>query len=160
MQCGKKLCNNMLNDKIKYFKSQSICEIVTIPKMKPDMERILKALVCPCIVNVKIIDTKKGLSNEGQRLTGIKLIVEVNLKQKIIYVANEKTQKVHNANFETLKSMFVVLPEKINGQSVYELFDENKIKIIPCIETIYVRMIDKRTIQKCVLLFLKVKICE
>ncbi|MGL5086326.1 MAG: hypothetical protein ACRC68_11530 [Clostridium sp.] len=144
---------------VKYFKEELICEILTIPLQKPDMERLLDVMVWPEIENVNLIDTEKGMSNEGQKLTGVKLVVEVRLKAKVTYVAQETTQAAHAAHFETLKSMFVILPEYVNGRKTCDLVRANRLIVTPYVEDTSARMLDIRKIHKCVMLFLDVKVC-
>lgn len=142
-----------------YFKEEIICEILSIPAQKPDMERLLDVMVWPEVVSINLVDTQKGLSHEGQRLSGIKLVVEINLKEKVTYVANEPTQSAHAAHYETLKSMFVVLPEYVGEKKICELVRADRLAITPYVEDVCARMLDSRTIHKCVMLFLDVKIC-
>ena len=141
-----------------YFKEEAITELLSIPTQKPDMENILDILVWPEIENVNLIETMEGVSNEGQRLTGAKLVVEVRLKQKVTYVAAEETQSVHAAHYEILKSMFVIIPDRIDGRKACDLLRSGKINVTPYIESVHFDMLDPRTIHKCVLLFLDVTI--
>lgn len=161
MYCKTNSCQqqNILPKEATYFKEEIVSEILTIPPQKPDMERILDILVWPEIANIKLIETPVGMSNEGQYLSGYKLIVEVNLKEKVTYVACEPTQSVHAAHFETLKSMFVILPKEINGRDVCDLVRADRIQVTPYIEATKFRMLDCRIIHKCVMLFLDVKVC-
>lgn len=138
----------------KYFKEEVITQFLEIPCKKPDMERILDILVWPEVTDLNVIETHEGLSNEGQRLTGVKLIVEVKLKSKVTYVADEKTQSVHAAHYETLKSMFIILPKEFNGRNVCDLAKVGKINVVPYVEAVNFRMLDKRAIYQCILLFL------
>lgn len=142
-----------------YFKEDMVCEILSIPAQKPDMERVLDVMVWPEIVDMKLVETPKGRSFEGQYLSGAKLVVELNLKEKVTYVANEPTQSAHAAHYETLKSLFVILPETVNGKKTCDLFRANRVTVTPYIEDVCARMLDSRTIHKCVMVFLDVKIC-
>lgn len=161
MICNSKFIanDNILPTNCKYFKEEIISEVLTIPCPKPDMERILKTLIQAEIVDMKIIETEVGYSNEGQNLTGYKLVVELNIREKISYVADECRQSVHGANFESIKSIFIVIPKTLNGVDTYELFQEGKILVTPYIEAVTARMLDKRTIHKCIMLFLDTTIC-
>ncbi|AOR23340.1 hypothetical protein [Clostridium taeniosporum] len=161
MKCNANIVmgSNLLPTTAKYFKEEIFSEILTIPEQKPDMERILKVLVSPEIVDINLVETEVGYSNEGQNLTGYKLVVELNIKEKITYVANEKTQSVHAAHFENMKSIFVVIPKEINGQDVCELVRANRISVTPYIEAAKATMLDCRRIHKCVMLFVDVKFC-
>lgn len=143
-----------------YFKEEMVCEILSIPQQKPDMERLLDVMVWPEVVHVNLVDTPKGRSYEGQNLSGLKLVAEINLKEKVTYVANEPTQRAHAAHYETLKSVFVVLPEKNEeGIDICELFRANRITVTAYVEEVCARMLDTRTLHKCVMLFVDVKLC-
>jgi hypothetical protein len=142
----------------KYFTQLSIPETLTIPEPKPDMEQLLSVAVDAVVESFKLIDTPIALSNEGQNLSGCKLIIELRLREKVKYVADEPTQTVHAAHFENvLKSIFVVVPCEINGVSVKQLLSRNKVVITPYVEDIYAEMLDKRTIFKNITIFVDVK---
>lgn len=131
------------------FTEIAIPEIVKIPAVKPDMEELLSVMVDAKIVSLRIIDTPKGISHEGQRLTGKKLSIELLLKQKVKYIADEPTQSVHAAHFEhTVSSIWVIVPEKINCKSIETLLTQGKLVVTPYIEDIYGEQLDKRTIFK------------
>ncbi|MEG0318558.1 MAG: hypothetical protein RR448_00540 [Niameybacter sp.] len=143
-----------------YFKEEIVCEVLSIPLQKPDMERMLDVMIWPEIVHVSLVDTPKGRSYEGQNLSGLKLVAEVNLKEKVTYVANEPKQSAHAAYYETLKSVFVVLPEKSpNGTDICELFRANRLTVCAYVEDVCARMLDSRTIHQCVMLFVDIKLC-
>lgn len=155
-------CSNVhdefaLPENVTYFKEDIINEILSIPAQKPDMERVLEAIVTPEIVSYKLICTEKGLSSEGQMLTGLKLLVKVRLKDKISYVANYANQSVHAAHFESVKTMFIVLPEEIDGEDSSTLIKTGELVIKPYVECVETRMLNKRTIQECIMLFLNIE---
>lgn len=160
MHCQQNSCvqQNILPKESKYFKEELVSEILIIPPQKPEMERILDIMVWPEVVNIKLVDTPVGMSNEGQYLSGHKLVIEINLKEKVTYVACEPTQSVHAAHFETMKSVFVILPSKIDEKNICDLIRADRIQVTPYIEAIKFRMLDTRTIHKCVMLFTDVKI--
>ncbi|MBW6410130.1 hypothetical protein [Clostridium weizhouense] len=149
----------LLPSQVKYFKEEIINEILTIISEKPNIERILNVVVDPKIVSMKLIETEEGYSNEGQRLAGYKLIIELNIKEKITYVADEKTQSVHVAYFENMKSLFIVLPKEINCINTCELFRSNRIFVTPYVEAVKARKLDCRNIHKCILLLVNAIIC-
>lgn len=132
-----------------YFKQMAIHEVVTIPEQKPDMEQLVSVSVEAEILAPKIIETPCIKSYEGQLLSGRKLILEVKLKQKITYVADEPTQSVHAAHFEkTARSVFVVVPKEHDGVPIERLLRQNKLIITPYIEDIYAEQVGKREIFK------------
>lgn len=150
--------NLELPREVKFFKEELVCELLPIPEEKPEMERVLDVMVWPEVKRIDVVKTEKGQSNEGQQLGGVKLIVEILLKEKLMYVANRCDQPVHAVHYDTLKSIFVILPEEIDGRKVCELIRLNKIQVIPYIEKVYARMLDDRNVHKCVLLLADVKI--
>lgn len=130
-----------------YFTQFSIPEILIIPEPKPDMEQLVSVAVDVDIVSIRLVNTPCIKSYEGQLLSGKKLILELRLIEKVTYVADEPTQSVHAAHFEkTMKSVFVVVPQEINGLPIEEFFKNNQIEITPYIEDIYAQQRDERTI--------------
>ena len=150
---------NVLPKDVMYFKEEEITEVLSIPCQKPDVENILSVIVSAEIEDLRVIETEIGTSNEGQVLTGSKLVVEVRMKEKITYVADECTQSVHAAHYENLKSFFVIIPNEINGQYACDLLRANRISVNPYVEAVHTRILDSRNIFKCVLLFIDVKFC-
>jgi hypothetical protein len=120
------------------------------------MEHIVSVAVDTQIVSLKIAETPVGTSSEGEILTGRKLIVELLLRQKIKYVADEPTQTVHAVHNDFLVSEFVVIPPTVAGTTVEELLAQNRITVVPYIEDIYASMVDKRTICKNITILLDV----
>lgn len=138
-----------------YFKEIVISENLTIPDLKPDIERLTSATVEVDIVSTRLVATPSQTSLEGQNLSGCKLIVELRLRQVILYVADIPSQPVHAAHFESvLKSAFIVIPCEVDGQDVGELFDDGRIVVVPYIEDIGAIRKDNRNIFKCVTLLL------
>lgn len=133
----------------KYFTQFSIPETIVIPTQKPDIEHIISVTVDTEIESVRIIDTPCIRSFEGQRLSGKKLVVELKLIEKVLYVADEPTQSAHGAHFEnTFKSVFVIVPKTINGEAIEDLMHHGKLSVTPYIEDIHAEMLDQRTIFK------------
>lgn len=142
----------------KYFTQLSIAETLIIPCPKPDMEQLLSVAVDIEIESVKLIETPVAKSNEGQNLSGCKLIVELRLREKVKYVADEPTQKVHAAHYDNvLKSIFIVIPCHIHGHSVKDLLKKNKVIVKPYVEDIYAEMLDKRNLFKNITMFVNVE---
>lgn len=131
---------------ITVFKQFTVQETLTLPDAKPDIEQIVKVVAQAVITSTRLITTGTGTSLEGQILTGLKLIVEGEIRQKIEYVADECTQSVHAAHFNVPFSSFIVIP------ATHQI--GVPILVTPYIEDLYVELIDKRTIFKNVILLL------
>lgn len=136
------------------FTQVAIPETVKIPDIKPDMEELLSVMVEAKIVSLRIIKTPVGTSQEGQHLTGRKLSIELELNQKVKYIADEPSQSVHSAHFtKKVSSIWVVVPEKVkdkngNDINIETLLAQGKLIVTPYIEDIYGEQLDKRTIFK------------
>lgn len=138
----------------KYFKEETIMEILTLDDNMVNIERIVNIMVDPSVTNVQIIQTETGTSSEGQTLSGYKLLVELNLREKVLYVGCMPTQPVQGAHFEVSKVVYIIPPASINGMSICDLVAAGRIQINPYIEKVHARVLDCRNIQKCVSLFL------
>lgn len=148
-----------------YFTEIAVPETLIIPPEKPDIEQLISVMVDAKVISVRVVNTPISTSQEGQILTGKKLILEVKLKQKITYIADEPTQSVHAAHFEkVVTSIFVIVPPVIppppatNGIPIETLLKEKKVIITPYIEDIYGCSKDTRTIFKNITLLIDVKI--
>lgn len=93
------------------FKQLFVEDTFCLPDAKPDIEQIVKVIADIEIKHTKVIKTPKGVSMEGQVLTGWKLVIEGCVKLKIQYVADEPEQPVHGAHVNIPFSTYVVLPE-------------------------------------------------
>lgn len=128
------------------FKQFTVQETLELPEAKPDIEQIVKVLAQIEINSTRVIRTPAGRSLEGQILTGYKLAVEGEIRQKIEYAADERAQSVHAAHFNVPFSAFIVLP------SAYRL--SSPVTVTGYIEDMFVELIDKRTIFKNAIVFL------
>lgn len=136
-----------------FFTQIAIPEVVMLPEQKPNIEQLISVMVDIDVVSTRIIDTPIGTSNEGQILTGKKMSIEIIIKQKIKYVADEPTQSVHAAHFDKkMASIFIIVPPtfEINGviYTLEQLWEAGRITVTPYIEDIFGEQRDKRTIFK------------
>lgn len=143
---------------VNYFKEEMICETVAIPVGKPRIGKLLDIMVWPEVIDMKLLETPKGKSYEGSKLTGNKLLVQVLLKEKISYISDEASQNAYIIPRETLKSLYVALPEYIEEKRVSDLVRGNKMKVTAYIEDVGARMIDSRNIYKFIMIFVDVRI--
>lgn len=149
-----------LPEKPLYFTQISIPETLTIPEQKPDMEQLVSVTVKPEIVAFHLINTPCMKSYEGQLLSGKKLIIELNLREIINYVADKPSQSTHAAHFEkTFKSVFVVVPKEVSGTPIETLLKQKKLVVTPYIEDIFAMQRDERTIFKNITVLVDVTFC-
>ena len=129
------------------WKQKSIPENITIPCYKPDIEQIIKVVVIPEIIFTKISNTPEvGLNLENDRSTGKKLVVEGELYQQVVYVADVTQQSVHEVEFIVPFSTYIVLNSEV------EVTD--KLIVKPFIEDIFVQQLGTKNIFKNITLFL------
>lgn len=142
-----------------FFTQLAIPETVEIPYGKPDIEDLMSVMVDAEVISARLINTPTAVSCEGQVLLGHKLVIELKLRQKVKYIANEPAQSIHAAYFEmVINSAFVVLPPGIGTTCMEELFKQNKLVVIPYIEDIYAVKLDRRRIFKNISLLIDVKV--
>jgi hypothetical protein len=122
------------------FKEFTTEEEFEIPEAKPDIEQIVKVSARVNIIDTSVIKTPISMSLEGQKLSGWKLVVEGEILQKIEYVADEPTQKVHAVHNNKPFSSFIVLSPSYKA--------EDSVNVVPYIEDIFLMQRGKRKIYK------------
>ncbi|MGL6174801.1 MAG: hypothetical protein ACRC1P_09390 [Cellulosilyticaceae bacterium] len=142
----------------KYFKEEMICETVMIPMGKPRVGQLLDIMVWPEVIDIKLLETPKGKSYEGNCLTGNKLLVQLLLKEKIAYISEDTGQNTYIMPREVLKSVYVTLPEYIDEKRVSDLVRGEKMKVTAYIEDVGARVIDRRNIYKFIMILVDVSI--
>lgn len=135
----------------KAFTEISVTENLKIPDQKPEAEQLLKVMAEASVLSKRIVQTPVGKSSSGLISTGAKLIVELNIREKIVYVASEPSQSVHAFENEKIVSSYIVLP-KILLPLTPGLPDV--ITVEAFIEDIFVKLTDKRNIFKNITIFL------
>ncbi|MCY6369535.1 hypothetical protein [Clostridium ganghwense] len=160
IKCGtiKGTYNKCCHEKELLFTQFSCEDKVKVPDAKPDVEEIVSVIVEPEIVSLRVINSPKGTSYEGQHLSGKKLSIEIKLKQKIMYISKSAVQSVHVVENECYKSTYIVIPYLIYGSKVEDLI---KLKyLVPkiIVEGNFAEKIDDRTIFKNIILFIELKL--
>ncbi|MGL4990546.1 MAG: SPOCS domain-containing protein [Sarcina sp.] len=102
----------------KSFKQATIDVNLCVPEEKPDIEQVVKVVIKKKVVKYKIVKTPKGISPEGQEITGNKLLVMGDIILKINYVADESTQSMHSFHVTVPFCEYVVLPVGFKGLSI------------------------------------------
>lgn len=133
------------------FKQLFVEDTFCLPEAKPDIEQIIKVIGSLDVKNKKIIKTTKGVSLEGQILSGWKLIIEGCIKLKIQYVADEPEQSVHSAHASIPFSTFIVLPE--------DFITGTPVSVFGYIEDVYSQQVCQRQIFNNITLLLTTEFC-
>ena len=99
----------------------SVEEYLHIPPQKPDIEQINSVVGSIEIAKSIVIETGKMTSQEGQKLSGYKLIVHGILREIVEYTACNPEQSVHASHYDIPFSTFLVLPENYTVGSKIEI---------------------------------------
>ncbi|MEG2354357.1 MAG: DUF3794 domain-containing protein, partial [Clostridium sp.] len=102
------------------------------------------------VLKFHMIKTPVIRSNEGQILTGYKLIVHGVINEVIEYTADEAEQSVHSAHYSIPFTTFIVLPEN---------YSSGNVEVHPVVEDIYFKQVDSRTVFANATILIKVAIC-
>lgn len=152
----KEYCKNKDQCKdTKFFTQFTVEEHVKVPDQKPDVEEVISAIVDSKIVSLNVIDTAEGTSYEGQNLSGKKIAVEIELRQKIMYISNTVVQSVHVVENLTLQSVYVVVPKLIYGSKPEDLIKCKYFNPKIVIENVMAEKIDCRNIFKNIIIFIE-----
>lgn len=154
-----KVINSKMPDKMTYFKEDLISKIVSVPPQKPDIKNIIRIISDISILEIELIETEVGKSNEGQNLSGYKLVVKIKIEGKILYARDGLCSSVHSTHFEAVQSNFIVLPNEYNGENICELVRTGHINVTPYIEAEKVMKLDERNYNICILYIVDTKIC-
>lgn len=128
-------------------------EKYVISETKPDIEQVNSVMIQAEVTNVRTIATPVGL----------KVIIDGLLNQKFIYTANDPVQSVHSAHFTEPFCTFIEIKLTVPaGLTVIEYLQTLGITLADVItgrtsvliEDASVKLIDPRTIEKCIVLFL------
>ncbi|MDU2064480.1 MAG: DUF3794 domain-containing protein [Sporomusaceae bacterium] len=155
--CSREKIENFLaGGDIRRWTELVIPEVLCIPKIKPDVEKLVSISSVVEIISQRVINTPSQTTSpeicppvfnqEGTAITGIKLVIEGVLRQKIIYSAAQ-TQSVHAIYFDMPFSAFIVLDPKDSMAQ--------KFKVDICIEDIFVTATMPRKIFKNVILMIR-----
>lgn len=97
-------------------------ELIRLNKSLPNCKEIISFVIEPEIINERIVDTIKGVSIEGNNLTGKKLVVQIRLKQKVLYLA-DKSEDIYTLENEYYENGYVILPFEIEGSDPQRLLN-------------------------------------
>lgn len=130
------------------FKQFMVSSKLPIPCSQYGVCEIINKFIDVEITSTEIIDTIKGMSCEGETLTGKKVVVNGTLMERIEYVELCADKSIKIAEYNIHFNTFIVLPENYN--------ELDCIKVDSTIEDIDMRLIDPMTLYQSVALLLEV----
>lgn len=92
------------------FKQYDFSVQLQLPEAKPDVREIIKVVAEIVLTGTRVVRTPVATSLEGQTLTGFKLIVEGELRQKIEYAAATASQALYAIHQSTPFGAYIILP--------------------------------------------------
>ena len=118
------------------FKQTTIDINLCVPDEKPDIEQVVKVSIKTNIEKYTIVKTPVGISEEGQEITGYKLLLMGDFIIKIAYVADVTCQSMHSFHVIVPFCEYIVMPKDFSPLSIVtpEVY----------VEDIYVRQQDCR----------------
>ncbi|MGL5353728.1 MAG: hypothetical protein ACRDA5_10475, partial [Clostridium sp.] len=119
------------------FKQITIEDNVIIPTSNHDIEEVSDITAEINILKSHIIKTPISQSNEGQKLTGYKLVVHGIITELIQYTALEDSQSIHSECYRIPFTTFIILSEN---------YCNTNVKVESIVEEIYSKKINNRTI--------------
>ena len=150
---------NLYPENPEFFKEEEVSGFLNIGDLDPDIEAINSIKLWPEVQDVKIVETEVGISNEGQVLTGVKLVVVVKINEKITYSARNKEIPIHILYNEFYKNFCIVVKPRLKDLDVSALMRAGRIHITPYIEGAYARKFNDRRIYKSTVIFVEARIC-
>lgn len=103
------------------FKQLSLDNFLEVPCHEPDMELINTIGGQISLLKNYVIDTPVGVSSEGQKLSGKKLVIHALLELTAEYVSATPTQSIHSIYCTIPFSTFIVLPKTCTAQSLMHI---------------------------------------
>lgn len=129
--------SNNLPVNISYFKEELFTLICEKKPNAKNIETIISSSIDCTISSISLLDTPIRTSNEGNKLSGKKLIVELDISYGIKYTSDLKEKFLYLLNTCTKKIIYVVVPTEINGVPIEDLLRKKKIGVKPFIEDLY-----------------------
>lgn len=143
---------------IKYFKEELFDSTIHTNPNGKEINKIISVSVNCNTNSIKLVNTKSSTSNEGQTLTGKKLLIELTLNYRIKYTTNTLEKYIYVLKSSMTKIMYIVVPPKINEVKIDELIRRKRVSIEPYIEDIYACCRDDHTAYVRTLLLLNANI--
>ncbi|MGL5244954.1 MAG: hypothetical protein ACRC7R_07280, partial [Sarcina sp.] len=123
--------------KVSNFKEFSIDKYLTIPSCKDNLKEITNIEGNLKVVDFHVLKGSKGVSNEGQRLTGYQLVVSLDLELVIEYITEIGSQGIHSSVYNVPISNFIVISSNYFNGSLIDVNGE--------IKSMYFKKVNNRT---------------
>lgn len=123
---------------IKYFKEETIDSILLKKENSKPIENIVSLMASTKINSIKLLNTPMRISNEGKRLSGKKILVDINILYTIRYTSNTLEKYLYLLKHDVNKILYIVVPKEIDDCKIEDCVRRKKIQVHPYIEDLYI----------------------
>ncbi|MGL5347273.1 MAG: hypothetical protein ACRDA3_07970 [Peptostreptococcaceae bacterium] len=116
-----KTMDSILNMNIANFKQGNIENNICISAENPLINEINNIYASIDILNCHVITTSKSKSNEGQVLSGYKLIVNCIVEEVVEYTTYDEYESLHSEQYRFPFSTYIILEEDFDMESKFEI---------------------------------------
>lgn len=150
--------NEDLPINIEYFKEELIDHLFFKKDGVKPIDKIISASVDLKVNSIKLLNTPLRTSNEGKKLSGKKLLVELDICYNIKYTSNSLEKYLYVLKNSLTKIMYIVIPKEIDETNIEDLIRRKKIQIQSFIEDLYVEKRSENSVYIRTLLLLNANI--
>lgn len=146
---------NIKND-VKFFSEFNYDGAIMIPKNMPDIGQVISISADYKVIDMKAVGTMKGISMEGQHLTGKACAVDILLKERIMYYGDEPEQSVYILENESMISRYVAIPPLIEGTDIETLIKHKHLKASINVNNTAIEKVSPRSVYRNIMLHLEI----
>ncbi|MGL4912857.1 MAG: hypothetical protein ACRC3Y_10570 [Romboutsia sp.] len=129
--------NDNLPINIKYFKEE-LFDVMCVKKPNAKTICDIVSVSIDCSINsIKLLNTATRTSNEGNKLSGKKLLIELDFSYSIKYTTDSVEKYLYILNSNTTKIIYIVVPTEIDNVPIEDLVRKKKINVQTYIEDLY-----------------------
>lgn len=139
----------------RYFAQIITRQRINIPVTKPEIKEISTTIIDPEIISMKVINTMRGRSREGQNLTGKMIVVALKINQKILYTGDIACQSIHGLEEQQYTNISVAVPEQLEGTDIETLLRNKRLHPKITVEDVFSMKIDERMIDTSIIVCLE-----
>lgn len=134
------------NEETGMFTDLMYTDTILVPDSHPDIAQIVSSMAEASVTSTRVIDTLRGISGSGQRLTGKKAVLEIRMRLKLLYWAANTDQSLHMLEKEKFHIAYVGIPLRMEGTDPEYLLRNNYLKTEIHIEETNIRQTGSREI--------------
>jgi Tol biopolymer transport system component len=140
------------------FTDIAINSMMDIPASLPDIYEIISKYLDSEILSVRILDTPRGVSAEGRRLSGKRACIMFRLKEKLLFTSKSENRSIHIIENESIHIENIIIPGFIEGTDPMHLINSGHMKANIEVNDFDVRLIDSRNIFLSIFLIVELRL--